>query len=711
MTIMAISKLPGGGRIALPLQAMLAAHLAGAAQAASAAAPATLPPVVVTGSLPEGLQNYRAEASETATLTDTPLRDIPQTINVIGREEIRDRQAREVGQVLEGVPNVVKAGSSANRSENFILRGFRAVGYAVDGMPLNAVADRPEVMLDLAGVQTVEVLKGPASVLYGAAEPGGIINIVTRPAQAEPGFEGSLSYGGFGARRAEASATGALTADGRLRARLTGAAQKEDGWVPGRPGSERRYVGGTLAWDPSVDTRLRFTLEHTASEQPFDRGLVIVPGTGEVLRPYDSWLAEPWSRVAGRKTRALLRVENTVSDALTLRASIGVDAGRVRDTGIDFQGFRSDGRTLRRRYSDRSEDTDTRDVRLEALWHFETGRVEHRLLTGIQQVRSRMLFERARANIADIDIHDPVQGAPRRPATINSSYDERVHTRAAYAQDQIALSERWKALAGVRWDEYRSRRDATVGDSVDPRTDHALTGRLGLVWQPRTDLALYGSGSQSFRPQRGYDRSGASLAPEKGTQYELGVRWDVIPDRLSANLAVFQITKKNVAVSDPADPGADYRLLTGEQRSRGAELDLAGEILPGWKVHLGVGYVDATVTRDTTGLAGNRLAGVPSVSAWFWSTYTVRTGAARGLSLGGGITHVGSRQGDLGNTFKVAAYQRVDAMVRYALGHGVEVSLAVKNVFDKAYIVSTQSAREVLAGAPRSVQLSLSWTY
>ncbi|MFT4170917.1 MAG: TonB-dependent siderophore receptor [Rhodocyclaceae bacterium] len=695
----------------MSLSAIHAASVAHASEApAEASTPSVLAPIVVTGTLP-AIENYKAGTSSSATLTDTQLRDIPQTINIVGREEIRDRQVREVGEVLESIPGVIKYGSSGNRSETFILRGFRAGGYAIDGMQLNATADRPEVMQDLAGVERVEVLKGPASVLYGIAEPGGIINIVTRRPEARRGFDASVTYGSYGLKRGEASATGALNEDGTLRGRITGAAQKEDGWVRGRPGSERQYIGGVLEWDPTADTRLSFSLDHTAVEQPFDRGLVLVPSTGEVLRPYDSWLGESWSMVDGEKTRGMFKAEHVVSDALTLRTSYGFDFGRVKDTGIDHQGLRGDGRTLRRRYSDRVEDTQTQDLRLEALWRFDTGGVDHQLLTGMQYVRSQMEFERARANIDAIDIFNPVHGAIRPIAKTNSVYDERVHTRAVYLQDQISLSEQWKMLAGVRWDEYRMRRDASVGESVDARTDNSMTGRFGLVWQPRTDLSLYGSWTQSFHPQTGHDETGASLDPEEGTQYELGVKWEPIPDRLSANLAIFQITKKNVATSDPANPNADYSLLTGEQRSRGAELEIVGQILPGWKAHAGAGYVDAKVTKDNADLVGNRLNGVPRFSASLWTTYTIQEGIVSGLTFGGGVTHVGSRKGDLNNSFEVDGYNRFDAMARYTMQNGVDISLVVNNVFDEKYIVSTQSDREILAGAPRTAQLMVGWTF
>lgn len=665
----------------------------------------------------QAMRAYKADDAATATMTDTPLRDVPQTVTVVGREEIRDRQVRSLSAAIEGVPGLAKNGSAANRSETFLLRGFPTSGVSFDGMRMNATADRPEVMMDLAGVERIEVLKGPASVLQGAGDPGGIINVITRRPEATPGGEAALSYGSFDFVRAEATATGALNASGSLTARVTGAVQDEDGWVPGRPGSKRRYVGGVMEWRPSDATVVSFSLEHTATEQPFDRGLMWVPSQQQVLEPYDSWLSEEWSMVDGEKTRGLLKLEHDVSDRLTLRSSLGFDFGHVSDTGIDNQGLDElDPNFIDRRYRDRLEDTQTQDLRFEALYRFQTGSVEHNVLGGVQYGWSRMDFESAQARIRDINIFDPVHGAPMTPTTPNSNYRQDVETRAVYVQDQITFSDEWKALVGLRWDEYTSERVETVNpeESIPETADTAVTGRVGLVWQPRTDLSLYASYTESFAPQTGLTRDLDTLDPEQGHQYEVGAKWDVVPDRLSATLAVFEITKTNVANDDPVDP--DFSILTGEQRSRGIEAELAGEILPGWAMHAGLGYIDAEVTEDNVIPVGTRLQRIPRVTANLWTSYDFQPGSvAEGVTVGGGITHVGSRVGfiddNYADQFEVDGYTRLDLMASYAFDNGATLSLAVNNVTDKGYITSIQSEREIVAGAPRNVQLRLGMTF
>lgn len=672
-----------------------------------------LDPIVVEAA-GDKVTDYRAERSSAATFTDTPLRDVPQTVNVVGRQELRDKQAATLTQALEAVPNFTAQSSAGNRSETFLLRGFRRVSYSVDGMAPNAALDRPELLMDPAAIERIEVLKGPASVLFGAGEPGGTINVVTRKPSAETGADADVSVGSFGFKRAEGSVTGALDAEGQLTGRLTAAAQEEDGWIKGRPGSERQYFGGALEWTPFDTTRFSLSADHTRAEQPFDRGLIWVPQQNRVLEPYDTWLGEDWSMVDAHKTRINAKVEHDLTDDLTLRAAVAFEDGLSKDNGIDYISLGTDGRTLSRRYHARTEDTLSHDARLEALWKFDLGTTEHELLAGTQYSWSEMDFKRTRVDIDPIDIFDPVHDAPRPVGPLNDDYTETVRNKALYLQDQITFSEEWKALAGLRWDRSTSGRDARRGTSLDETTNSAVTGRLGVVWQPRTDLSLYASVAQSFNPQSGYDRDGNSLAPEKGIQYEIGAKWDVVPDRLTTTLALFEITKKNVATSDPSDPSdpdADYSILAGEQRSRGIELDVAGEILPGWTAHAGIGYAQAIVTEDNEIAVGNRLAGVPYLTGSLWTSYTLQSGQLEGLTVGGGLTHVGSRYIDLNNREEVDSYTRLDMMASYKMESGPTISLKVNNVTDIAYIQSAQGVRDIVPGVGRNAQLRMGWEF
>lgn len=675
---------------------------------AAADSATALEPIVLQGVDAPG--SYEATESSVGTKTDTPLRDVPQSIQVVKRSVMVDQQATTLTQVLQNVSNVQQSNTGGNRAETFVTRGFSSNNYAIDGSVLNATGSRPEVNPDLAGVERVEVLKGPASVLYGRGEPGGLINIVTRRPTDTPTAEATTQLGSFGFRRAEATASGPLNDDATLTGRITGAAQREEGFIDHRNDSERQYIGGVLEWNPDEDTRVSLSVDRTRQKQPFDRGL-IVGADNEVIEPYDRFLGEDWSMVDSRKTRIALTAEHQALEWLKFRSTVRYDDAYTRDTGIDFQGLRDDGRTLRRRYSDRIEDMQNLDLQFETIMTFDTGNVGHTVLTGVEHVRSRMDFWSARSSIADIDIYDPVYGAPMVPATPNNAYLQDIITSSVYLQDQIDFSEQWKGLIGLRYDHFENEVESDFDEKL-PMSDGALTWRAGLVYQPTDRLSFYTSYATSFMPQSAVGRDNTPLDAEEGWQIEAGLKAELIPDRLSATFSVFQITKDNVAVSvTDAITGDEYSVLTGQQRSRGAEIDITGEITDGWQVIASLGYLDAEVTKDDNYAVGNRLIGAPRWSGSLWSTYEFQSGQLEGLKLGAGVTAVGERTGDLDNSFFVDGYYRLDALVSYKINDNLDFSLVGRNLTDQKYIESTASRTENHPGAPRSFMAALKATF
>lgn len=658
--------------------------------------------IVVQG---ENSRSYGAADSTVGTKTDTPLRDVPQSIQVVKRSVLTDQQATSLTQALENVSNVRESSTAGNRAATYITRGFASNTYAIDGSVLNATGSRPEVNPDLAGIERVEVLKGPASVLYGRGEPGGLINLVTRRPTTTPTAEATTQIGSFGFRRAEATASGALNDDGTLTGRITGAAQREKGFIDERRDSTRQYIGGVLEWAPDEDTKVSLSVDHTRQEQPYDRGL-IVREDNEINWPAERFLGERWSMVDSRKTRVALTAEHQALEWLKFRSTLRYDDALVHDTGIDFEGLDpADSSLMTRRYTDRIEDMQNLDFQFEGIMTFDTGSVGHTVLAGVQHVRSMMHFERARANIDPINIYNPVYGAPMLPATRSLlNYDQDIITSSVYLQDQVDLTDQWKFLAGLRYDYFDQEMQARTGDEQPAMSDGAMTGRVGLVYQPTDAISLYTSYATSFMPQSSIGANNMPLDPEKGWQIEAGIKADLIPDRLSATFSVFQITKSNVAV---AVAGEDYSEVTGEQRSRGFEVDVTGEITDGWQIIASLGYVDAEITKDDVYAVGNQLIGAPKWSSSLWTTYEFQTGKLEGLKLGTGVTAVGKRTGDLDNSFYVDGYYRLDASVSYKINDNLDFSLIGRNLTDQRYIESTASRTENHAGAPINFMAAL----
>lgn len=675
------------------------------ARAQAAGDASTLQPIVLSGGDAPG--SYGATDSAIGTKTETPLRDVPQSIQVVKRSVIEDQQATSITEALENVSNVRQGTTSANRAPAFMNRGFTSTSYAIDGVMLDAAGNNPEVNTepDLADVERVEVLKGPASVLYGRGQPGGLINVVTRQPTEELTAEAKTQIGSYGFRRAEATVSGPLNDDASLTGRITAAAQRDQGFIENRTASERQYVGGELQWSPDADTSVDLSANHTHQDQPYDRGLV-VGADGEIDIPYDRFLSERWSMTDSRKTQVALTAEHQLLEWMKVRGVMRYNRSTSDDTGIDFQELQPDGRTLTRRYNDRTQELGNLDTQLETVMDFDTGNIGHTVLVGVEHVRSSLDFRRTRGNIDSIDIYDPVHGAPMTPAT-SSRADHTIDilTTSIYLQDQIDLSDQWKLLAGLRYDYFDQDAEIRVGDGAPSMHDGALTWRAGLVYRPVDALSFYTSYATSFMPQNGLGEGNSSLAPEKGWQVEAGVKAELIPDRLSATISVFQITKNNVAVDVT---GQDYSRLTGQQRSRGFEMDVTGEILPGWQVIGSLGYLDAEVTSDSdTSLIGNRLGGTPHWSGSLWTTYEFQSGTLEGLKLGTGITAVGERPGDIDNSFSVDGYYRLDASLSYKINENLDFSLVGRNLTNERYIETTTSKTENHAGKPINVIASL----
>lgn len=254
--------------------------------------------------------------------------------------------------------------------------------------------------------------------------------------------------------------------------------------------------------------------------------------------------------------------------------------------------------------------------------------------------------------------------------------------------------------------------DISEPDSLT-QDDFAFSPRVGLVYQPSQTVSLYASYSQSFAPAFGFNPDGQAFKPTKGRQFEVGIKADFLNGKLSTTLAAYQITKTNVTTPSP-DPelaALGFSIQSGEQRSRGIELDIAGEILPGWKVIASYAYTDAEVTKDTAIAVGNRLVNVPKNQASLWITYEIQKGRWKGFGVGLGLFYVGDRQGDLDNSFALPDYLRTDAAIYYRNGR-FNAAINIRNLFDTDYIRSSEGSRTFLkSGAPFTIVGSISWEF
>jgi iron complex outermembrane receptor protein len=343
--------------------------------------------------------------------------------------------------------------------------------------------------------------------------------------------------------------------------------------------------------------------------------------------------------------------------------------------------------------------------------------LSHQLVAGFdfdRQVAYRADYDNP-VDLPPLDIFNPNYDAPlpEIPSGLFNSLDIN-QSYGVYLQDQISFSDNLKMLIGGRYDWLSNETGPTDGDRIS-QNDGAFSPRIGLVYQPSKNVSLYASYSQSFRPSIGRNSNNEPFEPTRGTQYEVGVKADFLDGKLSTTLAAYTLTKTNVLTPDP-DPDLarqGFSVQVGEQRSRGIELDVTGEISPGWNIVASYALTDTQVTKDNSipSIVGNRFQGIPQHQASLWTTYTIQKGDLQGLGFGLGLFYVGERQSDLENSFQVGDYLRTDAALYYRRGR-FNAAINVRNLFDIDYVNSVSSGTLFInRGNPLTITGSVSWEF
>ena len=651
--------------------------------------------VVVTGE--EGSRYFEPNTT-TATRTDTPLRDIPQSIQVIPREVLEDQQVIRLGDALRNVSGVVRDAQAFN-GERFTIRGFEGTSILRDGFRQTfgqGDAGFPEI----ANLETVEVLKGPASILVGSLEPGGVINLVSKQPLSEPFYGLGLQAGNRELISPSIDLSGPLTDDGRLLYRLNALYRTEDSFRDFDTDIERFFIAPTISWQISDRTDLTVRLEYTDDERPADTGLVAI-GDEVADIPFDRVLGIPDEDITRDE---ILRVgynfEHRFSDRWRLRNAFSyLNRERETDYTAPFGPLNETTGDFPLLSVFQRQPQEVFDLQTNVVGEFNTGSVEHTVLFGVDLFRQMFNGNELRGGVFSpffLNIFDPVYSGLTRPnredMATSSLQDSQNDALGVYVQNQIALLDNLKLLAGVRYETVEQETtnnptDLNPNGSESTRNEDAFTPRVGLVYQPIEELSIYGSYTTSFVPNTATTVDGDILEPERGEQFEIGARSELLDGRLTANLAFFNITKQNVAAPDPDDPTNTFSVATGEQRSRGIELDIAGEILPGWNIIANYAYTDAEITEDED-FEGNRLTDAPEHNVNLWTTYDIQDGPLAGLGFGLGFNFVGERSGDLANSFEADSYFLTNAAVSYERDNW-RAALNIRNLFDVDYIEST----------------------
>ncbi|TAN09041.1 MAG: TonB-dependent siderophore receptor [Rhodanobacteraceae bacterium] len=690
-------------RKALPLVLSVLALAVAASPTARAADGAAagltqLPTIRVVGNV----SPYQVSATATATRTDTPLLDIPQAIQALPIQLLRDQAANTLGDAMRNAPGVSVAQGEGNRDQ-LVIRGVSTKSdFFIDG-----VRDDSEYFRDLYNLSEVDVLQGPAALLFGRGNSGGLVNLVTKQPERASIHALDVDAGGYGFARGTVDLGTALGDNAAFR--INAMAQRNGGDFSFRNDYfEHRYgVDPEFKFWFGNDTTLEFGVSGLAERQIADRG---VPSMGNrpVAVPRGTFFGSPdQNHVRISVGEAHARMTHAFSDQLqfsdTLRISrtnhfyqnmypgSGVDAGGT----FSMKGYyHGNGRTSVFNHADLTYTADT-------------GAIHHQLLTGIDIGYQRDGDYKVNAQtINDVPLADPVVvGAFNAPSRDNTARADFVNV---YAQDQLSFGSHWKALLGVAWERFnvRARYLLLPPGTATRHTDVSFTPRVGLIYQPVPNDSLYASVSRTFTPQGANlslslkSPAGADLAAETATNYEIGNKLDLLGGNLSLTAAVFQLNLKNILNTDPLDPSVF--VLTGAQRNRGFEFTARGNLTSHLSLAANYAYVDARITSASTDGPAGAIAGlVPYNQASLWTRYAINNH----WGFGGGVLGRSRAFTSFSNAVVLPGFARADAMAYYQTP-AYRIQLNLRNLLDRRYYATANGDNQIMPGAPREVSVS-----
>ncbi|HET7061157.1 MAG TPA: TonB-dependent siderophore receptor [Nitrosospira sp.] len=687
--------------------------------------PAMLPAIKVSASAATGpTDGYMATKSFSATRTNTPLRDVPQSITVVTQDLIKDQTMQNMGDVVRYVPGVGISQGEGNR-DAVIFRGNNSTGdFFVDGL-----RDDVQYFRDLYNIDRVEVLKGSNGMIFGRGGAGGVINRVTKEANWAPVNEVAAQYGSFAHKRIAVDVGRPI--NDAVAVRLNAMYEHSDSYRHGVD-LERGGVNPTLTFSPSGQTKIVVGGEYFTDNRTADRGIpsfgtmTNVVGSG---RPADTDRSTFFGNAANSPTHVDVwalnsLIQHTFDNNLTFR-------NRTRFASYDkfYQNIFGNGvataedatGTVAISAYNNATQRDNIFNQSDFLYDVSTWGIKHEFLTGVEygrqvtdNLRNTGFFNNTSTSV-NVPYFNPLsltpvtfRPLPFNPANLTGDANNHgvVEVVGIYIQDQITLLPQLKAVLGLRYDNF----DLNFLDNRNGQRLHTndglLSPRAGLIYKPIETVSIYGNYSLAFVPRAGDQLSSlnlnnAALQPEKFMNLELGAKWDIRPD-LALTTALYQLDRSNVIAPVPNDP--TRTMLVDGQRVRGAEISLMGRITPQWSVMGGYAYTDAEITRAITGVrAGATVAQVPKHTVSMWNRYDFTPF----LGLGLGVVHRSSMYAALDNTVLLPGFTRLDAAMFVRLNKVLRVQANIENIANIQYIASANNNNNIMPGAPRIFRLTL----
>ncbi|MBV9960556.1 MAG: TonB-dependent siderophore receptor [Acidobacteria bacterium] len=649
--------------------------------------------------------NYQTEAIGSATRTQTPLRDIPQAITVVSKEQMRDQSLQSIGDVVNYVPGITSHQGENNRDQLVIRGNSTSADFY-----LNGVRDDVQYYRDLYNVERIEALKGPNAMIFGRGGGGGVVNRVTKEAGFTPLRELTLQGGSFRNRR------GAFDFDqpfgDRLAFRFNGLYENSDSYRK-FVNRERYGLNPTFTFAPDSRTKITVGYEYFHDGRTADRGIPSYLG-----RPADTRISTFFGNPKDSRVRADVHLLSGMFERQMGRFTL-----RNRTLFGDYDRFYQNyvpgavtADKTRVALSAYNNATQRRNLfnQTDLIFSANTGSIRHTFLLGAEvgrqltdNFRNTGFFNNTATSIL-VSYDNPTISTPVtfRQAATDANNHLKTNLAAAYAQDQLELSRYVQVVAGLRFDYFDLQFHNNRNGEDLRRIDRLVSPRVGVVVKPVQPLSIYANYSVAYLPSSGDQFSSLTtitqqVEPEKFTNYEFGVKWDV-RRYLTLTSALYRQNRTNTRATDPNNPTAIVQ--TGSSRTNGFELALNGSVTRKWIVAGGYAFQDAFFTNATTAArAGAQVAQVPHHTFSLWNNYRLM---AR-LGVGLGLIHRSDMFAAVDNTVVLPGYTRADAAVFYNFNEKWRLQANLENLFDRRYYLNADSNNNISPGSPRALRLGL----
>jgi catecholate siderophore receptor len=644
---------------------------------------------------------YEVDAIATALKTDTPLRDTPQAVTAITRDLIDDQGLRSFADIARYTPGLSMGQGEGHRDAPTLRGNASTADFFVDG-----VRDDVQYFRDLYNAARIEVLKGPNAMIFGRGGGGGVINRVTEWAGDSDAREVTLTLDEFGQRRATLDLGGDVSETAALR--LNAVYEFSESYRD-FVNLERYGLNPTAAFSPGDSTELRIGYEYLFDNRTVDRGVPSRNG-----RPVEidesTFFGNPLASYAEAEVHLIqASLEHEFGPGLTLRNRTEFGDYDKYYANVHANGPVSVTDTVALQAYNSSTGRQNLFTQTDLIWKTQTGSIGHTILAGFELGHQDTDNTRApnNNNAGTVTLAQPqIFTAPVFLAPLQNDNQVDVGIAALYLQDQIALSEAWQIVLGVRFDRFELDFDDRRAANADfSRTDEFISPRAGLIFKPAENLSLYASYSVSSLPQSGDQFASltaitAGLEPEEFENVEAGVKWEM-GDALAFTAAIYRLDRTNTPALDPA---TNTTVLTGEQRSEGLELSLAGAITDRWDVLAGYAYQNVEITKTTSAApAGRILPLTPEHTASLWNRVRFTPRWSAGL----GVTYQDESFAAISNAVTLPSFTRVDGALYFTPAENIELQLNVDNLLDETYWPTAHNDNNITPGAPRTFRVTL----